>query len=55
MISTVCEVCGCADENATRYGGVHLDCLRRTYGKWYQKAYQRVIDTWWWLMWKLFD
>lgn len=54
MISTVCEVCGAADEEATQYGGMHLDCIRRT-GKWYQRAYQATVDGWWTAMHFLFD
>lgn len=55
MMSTVCGVCGCADEEATLYGGAHKDCLRREYGNWYQRLYQRVIDGWWTAMHFLFD
>lgn len=55
MMSSVCGICGCADEEVTKNGGAHTDCLRRKYGNWYQKGYQRLIDGWWWLMAKLFD
>lgn len=55
IMSMVCEFCGCADEEVRIYGGVHKDCARRVYGNWFQRAYQRLIDGWWWLMFKMFD
>lgn len=43
MMSTVCSICGCADEEAAAFGGMHPDCARRT-GRWYQRAFQAVFD-----------
>ena len=56
MISSVCVVCGCADEYTIySVGGypAHRDCYFRTEGAWYLKAYQKIIDFFWWSKWKL--
>lgn len=55
FLYTVCEICGVASEDVMMYGGMHKGCIRRVYGTRFQRTYQRVIDGWWWLMWKVFD